>query len=289
MNDKYEVETGQDGSPIVKFDEPIDKEWMQPVAMRQAACHNEALRERVGVEVAPGITVSKHLIDAAAPPSPPPSRAAKRAADAWSREIAETRKDLDISKQLVESLVAGNVIEERRRSEAEDLLVKDMQRQQDMRTAFVNVTGLKPIAAAAKVLDMRNRVGVDDVRPVDLTDVLDGTRPVINNEIDQVARLIQVRLHTPSDQLPDDISFYVPNVDLPQAHDDTSTLRYDRTRYVHLDSMPPELRDVVNAYISMRRRTGEFERTRFKKVVRTLAEKTEVTMGPDLPENAQKD
>jgi hypothetical protein len=98
-------------------------------------------------------------------------------------------------------------------------------------------------------------------------------KPIVEHNIQRLQGLMHLSEHMSEEQLPVEILFAIPRESMPMSADrDPSDAEYDMARYVHLDSMPPELRSVVRAYRGLRYGTGTFDA--FKVAVAELVTKT---------------
>lgn len=207
----------------------------------------------------------------------------------WRRGVAhrqdklndDIEEDLKISKRIVESMIEKKVVEESQREAAASLLAGALQRERDKEVLFVPVSGMDPRAAAQRVMKLKSEY--TEVEPVDLTGVLDDVNPICELHIERLQGIMNVKKALDLDAgVPDEIRFVIPNVDLPAPSEtDPNDLKFAMTRYVHFDSMPTELQDVVRAYLSLRRGMDTLASRRFKKAIAELARKTETTFdGP---------
>lgn len=202
--------------------------------------------------------------------------------EAAAKELQEMRDFIDLSKKVVESLVEKKLIEEHQRDSALEIMASALQRQRDKETVFVPVSGLDPRAAAQRVIRLKEEY--DQVEPVDLTGVLDDVNPICDLHIERLQGVMNVKKALDLDGVPDEIRFVIPNIDLPAPSEtDPGDLKFAMTRYVHFDSMPEELRQVVRSYLSLRRGTDTLASRRFTKAVSELAKRAEATFddGPD--------
>jgi len=243
------------------------------------------------VEVEPGIKVAKHLIDEST--SHPEPGTDPRDHDSHyneqkkerSRQLSQLhedlRKDLEISKKVTASIVEKQMIGLKLKDNAESMLSDSLQRQRDKAVAFVNVTDERPKDAARRVLRTKDAHPEWEVEPIDLTGVLDDTKPLVEHHIEALHPIMHVKKHADTDSLPEEIRFAVPSVSLPVKEgvmDDgtyvvpgsTPDVTYDLQRYVHLDSMPDELKSVIRLYLSMRRGTAMNVTKYFKEAVEKL-------------------
>lgn len=218
-----------------------------------------------------------------------PARAEVPMADSRWRQLAgmkqkklhdDVEEDLKLSKKVVESLIEKRVVEENQRAAALEIMASALQRQRDKEVVFVPVSGLDPRQAAQRVIKLKEEY--DEVEPVDLTGVLDDVNPICDLHIERLQGIMNVKKALDLDGVPDEIRFVIPNVDLPApAETDPDDLKFAMTRYVHFDSMPKELQDVVRSYLSVRRGIDTLASRRFKKAIADLAKKAEVTFGND--------
>lgn len=202
--------------------------------------------------------------------------------EAAEKDYQEMKDFIDLSKKVVESLVEKNLIEEKRREAAQEILASALQRQRDKETVFVAVSGLDPRQAAQRVIRLKEEY--DNVEPVDLTGVLDNVNPISELHIERLQGIMNVKKAIELDGVPDEIRFVIPNIDLPAPSEtDPSDLKFALTRYVHFDSMPQELQDVVRSYLSLRRGIDTLASRRFRKAIAELAKRAEATFddGPD--------
>lgn len=194
----------------------------------------------------------------------------------------EVEEDIKLSKRVVESLVEKRLIDEHQRTAAREVLDAALQRQRDKEIAFVPVSGLDPRQAAQRVIRLKEEYA--DVEPVDLSGVFDDVNPICDLHIERLQHIMNVKKAVDLDGVPDEIRFVIPNVDLPApAETDPSDLRFAMARYVHFDSMPEELQQVVRSYLSLRRGVDTLASRRFKRAIADLARRAEATFddGPD--------
>lgn len=236
-NKYYKVVQGNDGNPTVVTTDRSEPTFIEPASTG----------ERVRIEVAPGVAVNlgQRNIDAAAP------YVNNKRSGEIEREKNEISKMISTSKRVVDCLIKKNIVDEVDRDYAEDLLVKATQREQDARVQFINVTGHEPKDAAKRAVLNKSRHPEWEIEPVDVSGVFDDVKPLIEHHADAVTDVMYVKKHIDDENLPNVIRFAVPNVDLPVVQD--SDLSYSFTKYVHLDSMPFELKRVINDYLALRR------------------------------------
>lgn len=169
----------------------------------------------------------------------------------WHR-LDEVEEYIKLSKRVVESLIEKKVVEESQRAAALEIMAGAMQRERDKEIVFVPVSGLDPRQAAQRVVRLKDEYA--DVEPVDLSGVFDDVNPICDLHIERLQGIMNVKKALDLDGVPDEIRFVIPNVDLPApAETDPSDLKFAMTRYVHFDSMPAELQQVIRSYLSLRR------------------------------------
>ena len=96
--------------------------------------------------------------------------------------------------------------------------------------------------------------------------------------IDKLQSIMNVKKAFSLDGVPDEIRFVIPNIDLPAPSEtDPGDIKFAMTRYVHFDSMPEELQQVVRSYLSLRRGVDTLASRRFKKAISELAKRAEAT------------
>lgn len=197
------------------------------------------------VEVAPGVDVSEHGIREAAL-SPVSGDMPKHLRD---RDVA-LKEDIEVSRGVVASLVMR------------------------ARGVTLDELGDQAKAVASSVVDLdvvRNRRAI--------TDCVTSARPIVEHHIDELQAVMHVRKHVPADKLPDQVMFAVPNVDLPApVASDPSDVVFELTRYVRIDTMPPELRSVVRTYLSLLRGSASF--SSFRAMVDALHSKVAEVVDP---------
>jgi len=248
------------------------------------------------IDLGNGIGVSKHAIDSAVKTTtfddPLEHDAAVHKRREAERKVGqrlnrEFREDLEISKQITATLQAQVVARSQAHSLAEDTLCLASQREHDKGTLFVNVTNEKPLAAASRVLNLKNSHPNVEIKPIDLSNALEGTRELTEHHIDKLEFVMHVKKHCDQDDLPEQIRFAIPNVDLPIVPEvggnvfDPVDVTYEMARYVHLNSMPEAMKNVVQAYLTLRG-TGVLGVKRLKE---TVAELNRIVSAlPDNPE-----
>lgn len=194
------------------------------------------------VQVVPGIFVSKRVIGEAVKGTAPEADHDllwEKARKAWQ----EIRDDIAVSKEIVDKLAADAGADRMRAQESGRLMQQAVERQSDS-ALFVDVTAMRSIDAAERVLRVKGSHPASDVHPVDLTGVLNDVRPLYEASIDEIVPIIGCRHHQDADDMPLRVMFAVP-----AATDDTSC---DIHRYVRLGALPEELQDVINATMSAR-------------------------------------
>lgn len=197
------------------------------------------------VEVAPGVKVSTKLIkQATAYADDTIERREEQRRQRRDDLHAELKADLDISRQITDSLVKQKIVHEENRQACCQLLEKDIARQLDKSVQFVDVTASAPVAAAQRVLDIKDSHPEWEVTPVDLSGALDGTQPLIEATIDKVVYIIKCQ-NVQAD-LPDRVRFVVPDSNLPEEH-----RAHHMHTYVRLDALPKEVRSVVQTCLSL--------------------------------------
>lgn len=166
------------------------------------------------------------------------------------------------------------------------LLAETLQRDRDRKLLFVQVSGMDPRTAVQRVTKLKSEYV--EVEPIDLTGVLDDVNPICELYVERLQNIMNLKKAlNPDDDVPDEIRFVVPNVDLPAPSEtDPSDLKLTMIRYVHFDSMPKELQQVVRSYLSMRRSDDTLAKNRFRKAVTELAQKTETTFNGSGPKVA---
>jgi len=260
------------------------------------------------IEVEPGIKIAKHLIDDATSHDDrgegpqdalPVGRAEKKRQTLAQAQLHEdVKKDLEISKKVTASIIEKQMIGVKLKDNAESMLSDSLQRQRDKAVAFINVTDEQPSVAARRVLRTKDAHPEWEVEPIDLTGILDDTKPLVEHHIEALHPIMHVKKHADTDSMPEEIRFAVPTGEVPVNEsimsDDgtmhvptcmvpisTPDVTYDLQRYVHLDSMPDELKSVVKLYLSMRRGTTMNITKYFKEAVEKLHD-----VSQKLPEDA---
>ncbi len=123
------------------------------------------------------------------------------------------------------------------RAEAQKALETDVERQQDKAVQFVDVTAQPPVAAAKRVLSVKELHPEWEVEPVDLSGTLEGVKPLREVTVDQVTYIVQCANPQLEEDLPDRLRFVVPAFtpgDDPTMH-----------AYVRLEALPTEVQAVV--------------------------------------------
>lgn len=195
----------------------------------------------------------------------------------------DVEEDIKLSKKVVESLVEKRLIEEHQRAAAREVLDAALQRQRDKEIAFVPVSGLDPRQAAQRVIRLKEEYA--EVEPVDLSGVFDNVNRICDLHVERLQHIMNVKKAVDLDGVPDEIRFVIPNVDLPPpAETDPSDLRFTMARYIHFDSMPEELQQVVRSYLTLRHGVDTLALRRFKRAIADLARRAEATFDDGPPD-----
>lgn len=159
----------------------------------------------------------------------------------------ELTEDLKIAKEITKSILKDSTQRDENQKSAEKILESAIHRENNNAIVFVDVTDEHPASAARRVLAIKDKVVENEVVPVDLTGVLDDVTLKIveegSNVITSLVANINVKESISDDDLPKQLWFYIPEDD---KSDKTKV-----TRYVHLDSMPDELKKIIRTYLSL--------------------------------------
>jgi len=172
------------------------------------------------------------------------------------RGHADIMKDCAAGKKIAASLLKHakqrmlDAIEEHRRYEA--WMLADS----ESRIRFVPLDDDDdPVTIANRVLKEKERYPDCEVTPVYVKPALDDVEPQTENFIDDIKPFMT--LSTPVENFPKEIMFSIPDEKIPFTDvegfmPEMPNVEFKLTRYVHVDSMPKELQDVVNAYLLLR-------------------------------------
>lgn len=112
----------------------------------------------------------------------------------------------------------------------------------------------------AKVVQYRIAVRQDiDASIAVISSELVGTKPLADAQLDEIPYLITLMKPLDPEQVPVEVRFVVPDVDLSTDGLDPLKVVTRIECFVHLDGMPPELRDVVKAYKRLTRASSSFD------------------------------
>jgi hypothetical protein len=287
-------------APKVTLEDAIKNSSAMAVPLSAIGSGNVAVNDPGPlVEVIPGIMVRQSLIDRVIGETVYPSEIARiEAREAHSRaRFADLKKDIEISKRIAGALVESAIITDAQRDAAEEMLCAAMQREHDKRLHFINVTGKDSLSVAKRVLNVKDAHPEDDIEPIDLSCALDDTQPQKETQVTELLPTMHVQKHIDDSDLPAEIRLFIPSVDTPvpsglQEHPLSyyispdkaeAGITYQMVRYAHCDSMPPELRNVIAHYLSMRRGDGLFVVKDFKQAVSVL-----FTLSRDLVDDPQQ-
>jgi hypothetical protein len=133
----------------------------------------------------------------------------------------------------------------------------------DSTYVFVPVGDRTPRDAALRALNVASTHPKHQVEPVDLTTVFADTKPNVEYHIEEIQTSMYAKKHTDVENLPVEIKFEIPEFDADaddNDHDIMATVnaksekvvpQYVTAKYVHIDSMPIELRSVIRNYLSL--------------------------------------
>jgi len=162
----------------------------------------------------------------------------------------EIKRDIAAARQaMTEMKVAGLVPTT---SPAEMILIEALKREEDEKLTFVPVNGLSPMDAANRILQ-KGPKRHEELVPVDLSNVFDGTEPTPTVYIEKLHSVMSVTKACKTEDIPEQIIFAIPKQDVPDRtiHDPLQQKDlgdFDTVRYVNYDSMPKELKKVVGMY-----------------------------------------
>jgi len=250
------------------------------------------------VNVGKGITVSEHLIKYATSTAAmghqptvhhiPPDvveRREKQRAQVRAGNDAEMNQFIEAGKAVAEALAEMVAVQDKRKELAEDMLCQATHRAIDNSALFVDVSKDQSLKAAERMLQLKNTYPRNEINPIDLSHVLEGTKPLVDHHLVRIERVMQTTSPMNEEELPDEIRFSIPNVDVSTIRAEIQPnhcyippdeafkdVTYTFERYVHFNSMPDELKRVVRAYLSMKGQTDAFANKRFKEAVAVLNE-----------------
>lgn len=175
----------------------------------------------------------------------------------------DLKEDVQLSRNVVRALI-------KEKEAVDEIMELAMQRQQDKWIVFAPVNGLTPKDAAKRVLKLKEEYA--DVEPVDLTDALDDVVPVSDVYVECIHPIFNVSKPITEQNVPRQIWFVVPPT--PSPRQESNVL----LRYVNVDSMPRELKDVVSYYISLKNDDNATSRSRFRDAVVNLMKSAEASL-----------
>ena len=114
----------------------------------------------------------------------------------------------------------------------------------------------------AKLTDIENAAFIN------LNSAFEKTEPIVDHHVENVLPFMCVRRSTKDEELPEEIRFLIPNIDLPAQLDDGTEVTTTVKRYVCLDSMPTELQSVVRNWLALKSNHGSCLKSTSKVIFR---------------------
>lgn len=152
------------------------------------------------------------------------------------------------------------------------LLDQAIAREQDSSLVFINVAD-DPKRSSKRILNLIKNQPELEIEPIDMSSMFDGTKPINENNIDELFSIMTLNKTCPKEDLPSEIRIMVPDKDCIDSMGVIDTdVQFDLYRYVCADMLPKELRRVVMSYLSMSLNQTNTSYSYFEEDVEKLAE-----------------
>ena len=246
--EKIDIVTTPNGKSVVVVSSVHDNEFLVG-AESGMPCQSFSNPDEL-VEIAPGINTAKTVIDFAI--NGLQEKQAQISDEHYKPKdsLEELRRDIFVSRNITRSMIDQKVSNSLLEAEALRLLQESVEREQDVKTYFVNVTESTPLDASERVLNIKDKNPDYDVVPVDLTDAYKDVKLNTNNQIETLQGYMCTFKHQDSNELPEHIRVAVPNVDIT-CSEQTKDASYVMYTYIKLDALSRELQRVVQLQLSM--------------------------------------
>ena len=216
-----------------------------------------ALRKEEQIEVIPGVSIRKSLIDDAVGNAPPEKPPVPRRSGNVIRDLPmlfEGTKPIPTTPEEEKEYtrLRTEMYEQQITKETEARLAAAVEHQEEFSVGYVPVSGMGPMAAAERVA--RLGPSYKEVRPYDLGPGLQDVKPLKESVVPTLMHMMTVREEIK--EVPNTVIFALPHNKMKKLDDGTVIVdetEYELAHYVNIDQMPPELKHVMSIYRGMLR------------------------------------